>query len=103
MIAPNRFPGYYMQRSLAVDAFVVAILHRLPVREYHRAEPEVNWEDGEYQEILQEAISGVLAGLEDHLQADLYTRIVTALEARQGTLAQIITNEVRATNLWSAI
>lgn len=103
MSADRHFPGYWTQRTLIVDQFIAAILGRLPDREYVPRVGELCPNDNSYQEILQEAIDGVLGDLDEHLRADLYTRIVTALEARSGTLAQIVTNEVRATQLWSAI
>lgn len=89
-------------RDSIVKQFTTGIVQRLPARQYVRQD-EHTPPDESYQGALQEAISGVLAGLEDAAQADLYARIVSGLEQGSGTLASLIEYEVRATDLWSAI
>lgn len=93
-------------REHAVQQFATGILQRLPVETlppsaaYVHIPPLIRYE---FEEALQNAISGVLAGLEDAAQADLYARIVSGLEQGSGTLGAIVVYEVRATQLWKAL
>lgn len=89
-------------REHAVQQFATGIIQRLPARAYVRAD-EHTPPDEAYQESLQNAIGGVLAGLEDAAQADLYTRIVTGLEQDVAPIGALVEYEVRATQLWSAL
>lgn len=90
-------------REHAVQQFATGIIQRLPARAYVTADARSCGFDEEYQTALQEAISGVLAGLEDAAQADLYTRIVTGLEQDVAPIGALVEYEVRATQLWSAL
>lgn len=89
-------------RDDIVNQFTNGILQRLPARDYM---PEIvlGIPDESYHEALQEAIAGVLAGLEDDKQADLYARIVSGLEQQVAPVGALVQYEVRATQLWSAI
>lgn len=95
-------------REHAVQQFATGIIQRLPADMHGRRKatpyldtpPQVRYE---WEEALQNAINGVLAGLEDELQADLYTRIISGLEQGVGTLGAIVVYEVRATQLWKAL
>lgn len=92
-------------REHAVQQFATGILQRVadawvPTAVYATPCPQLRFE---FEEALQNAISGVLAGLDDDKQADLYARIVSGLEQGVGTLGALIVYEVRATQLWSAL
>lgn len=89
-------------REHAVQQFATGIIQRLPARPYVRAF-DLDPPDEAYQEALQNAISGVLAGLEDAAQADLYARIVSGLEQDVAPIGALVEYEVRATQLWSAL
>lgn len=89
-------------REHAVQQFATGIVQRLPVVPSDYAYPyeQVRWE---FETALQEAIGGVLAGLEDAAQADLYARIVSGLEQGVAPIGALVEYEVRATQLWSAL
>lgn len=90
-------------REHAVQQFATGIIQRLPARPYSRTDAHSAGPDDEYQEALQNAICGVLAGLEGAAQADLYARIVTGLEQDVAPIGALVEYEVRATQLWSAL
>jgi hypothetical protein len=76
-----------------VDRFTASIINRVDV---HHTEDD-------FGETLQEAIGGVLAGLTDPQQADLYARIMKGYELvslGQASLSELIRYELTRTNLW---
>lgn len=78
----------------AVERFAVAIINRTDRNPAH------------FEETLQDAIAGVLHGLDDEKQADLYARIVEGNKlvlAGNALFPQLLRYELRRTNLWSAI
>ena len=83
-------------REHAVQQFTTGIVQRLPAHDY-------GLDVVGYQAALQEAIGGVLAGLDDDKQADLYARIVSGLEQDVAPIGALVEYEVRATQLWSAL
>ena len=83
-------------REHAVQQFATGIVQRLPAYDY-------GLDVVGYQEALQGAIGGVLSGLDDDKQADLYARIVSGLEQGVAPIGALVEYEVRATQLWSAL
>lgn len=78
-------------QAIALDQFVAHIVNRT--------------EMCMFEESLQDAIAGVLSGLSDDKQADLYARIVSRWEYTRGwlerpTFSAVVNHELHRTNLW---
>lgn len=77
-------------QAIALDQFVQGIINRVAA--------------SDFEDTLQYAIAGVLSGLSDEKQADLYARIVTRWATCGGLWSThrvtILREELNRTNLW---